>query len=1117
MTNRTPRILERVPKQNPDGTDIIYVDGFEGAEPDLAHGEWVNQLHTICQANISAAIIHLPLGMQFANRPDDLTNALHNVRDILLLELYAFYEQRTSHIVFVGFRLAGIALKQALCSARQNQESNAQARSLLDNIDGIILVGTPQLDEVDKVDAAKALSRLISGKSIPGKKVTKLDEPLKSVKKIAHDFDNQYFDFPIATFVETVRKQYGRRRFRNGGRREERVWVDKAAGRTIPMSGELADFFKGANDLELTDLLKEIAQKARRRANNYGILQEETRTDTTSSDIAASAGSSSSERVRQPLSDIKSRARLRKRLANTKSMATSVPTARVPCYYHLPKPPTNGLFGRDDLLKDIHKALTEGSAVSSNAKQRAPQGAVPPQLRAFVLSGKPGFGKTSVAKEYIQRYKANYDTIAWIDADNKLTLISEYAAFASSLDIVSAQENDDTAIVAVLRQWLHEPESRNRRSNETKPATWLIVMDDAKAANFTVDLWPREADGAILVISRNQNLRSRAFLDTNGCDLGPLSTHEAVRLFSSIAGLPSSSSNDPNIIDIVQDWQCIPYAVASVATAFRNGVESLSQFKLSQASQKKRFLDQGTSSLPSIAAMWALDKRSPSEAALLSVLAFLRHVQIPEQLLTTHWAITNLGYYPDPNSYISCRKSLQEDRLLHYNENSETLSIDEILQGAIKATYLKDSTTFSRAFIATSRLLCAAWPKEVTAEVNFSLINVKDLRDLKQALLSHIDHVSNSYQNAGLEVQRHCATRELATVLVETAWFCMGRGLYPRALPLLDTFDVVKIHVAEDMVDLVSSRHSTAGAIAMAINDHKTGLRHYHEFKSTQDIMFKETGALNSKYAAAHSELGMAYIYNEEATEAVKQLFDDSIQIRKQLPGYEEINLFNCLRGKAYWHHLKEEFDEASSLLKEAVKHRSDKYGVDDKRSGRSAGLLFDLGNVTYRQNFDKNFVEWNDLALEPQSLPSSVDQSPHNHKPVDGTSPQDLCMNYYTRALNIYLEVKGDEHVDVAHARVMIARQILVNQDRSRLHEAELLLDQAIGTLSRTGYYNREIARALFLQSEVLRHEKRPGAGSARRMEAMDVRDELCPADKIPLDELKMEHFDSLVHVLIR
>jgi hypothetical protein len=231
-------------------------------------------------------------------------------------------------------------------------------------------------------------------------------------------------------------------------------------------------------------------------------------------------------------------------------------------------------------------------------------------------------------------------------------------------------------------------------------------------------------------------------------------------------------------LSIVRDWGCIPAAIIRIATKLRNELQTLAEFKRYQALHRSEMLREGISNLTSIAAMWALEDRSPPEKSLLNLLCFLHHDRIPEKLLKSHWEKARLSDTLDGSDFRSCWQKLQHDRLIEsrdendYGKATESLvSIEKVLQDGIQAIFLRHRDRFSSAFNAATSLLSSAWPNAITAEVHFSSLDEESRWKECRKLIPHIERVVEKYMAADDEIQTLCATSDLASLLIEASWY----------------------------------------------------------------------------------------------------------------------------------------------------------------------------------------------------------------------------------------------------------------------------------------------------------------------------------------------------------
>ncbi|MEV6129816.1 FxSxx-COOH system tetratricopeptide repeat protein [Streptomyces violaceusniger] len=141
-------------------------------------------------------------------------------------------------------------------------------------------------------------------------------------------------------------------------------------------------------------------------------------------------------------------------------------------------PPRLPLFtGRDEVLDRIRTTFQSRSPVQA-------------------LHGMGGVGKTQTAAEYCHRFASQYDTVWWLDAEQTVTLDSQLADLAHTLNTVPA-----TMPVADAAQSARQHLRTNGR--------WLLVFDNAEDPDTFRSLLP-EGVGHVLITSRDPGWHSAA-------------------------------------------------------------------------------------------------------------------------------------------------------------------------------------------------------------------------------------------------------------------------------------------------------------------------------------------------------------------------------------------------------------------------------------------------------------------------------------------------------------------------------------------------------------------------------------------------------------------------------
>ena len=147
-------------------------------------------------------------------------------------------------------------------------------------------------------------------------------------------------------------------------------------------------------------------------------------------------------------------------------------------------PERNPLFvGRELVLKQLQSTLQQGAAA-----------AITHSLSAGTVGS---IGKTEVAKEYLHRYRYNYDFILWVQDSSSDT---EATAMRNSIqrivqDIGIISESDAPGEVsALLQDWLQQHEN------------WLLVVDDLSHPSRLEPLLPSQPKGHLLITTRDRSV-----------------------------------------------------------------------------------------------------------------------------------------------------------------------------------------------------------------------------------------------------------------------------------------------------------------------------------------------------------------------------------------------------------------------------------------------------------------------------------------------------------------------------------------------------------------------------------------------------------------------------------
>ncbi len=159
-------------------------------------------------------------------------------------------------------------------------------------------------------------------------------------------------------------------------------------------------------------------------------------------------------------------------------------------------PPRNMNFtGREGILTRLRELARLRETDSSEQQITA---VLPGDPLPQALQGLGGVGKTAVAIEYAYRYRADYDLVWWIRADQIPTVRSSLAALAGRLGLEAAISAGIEAAARAALDALRRGEPHAR---------WLLIFDNADQPEDLRQYFPG-GPGDVLITSRNHRWQS---------------------------------------------------------------------------------------------------------------------------------------------------------------------------------------------------------------------------------------------------------------------------------------------------------------------------------------------------------------------------------------------------------------------------------------------------------------------------------------------------------------------------------------------------------------------------------------------------------------------------------
>ncbi|MFJ9697381.1 FxSxx-COOH system tetratricopeptide repeat protein [Kitasatospora sp. NPDC101183] len=318
--------------------------------------------------------------------------------------------------------------------------------------------------------------------------------------------------------------------------------------------------------------------------------------------------------------------------------------------------------GRREVLDHLHRRLGGGVAAVLPSSQ--------------TLFGLGGIGKTQIALEYAHRFKAEYDLVWWIDAEQPELIPTALAKVARELGLPvgdSVTEASDAALTALRRG---APAER-----------WLLVFDNADEPAEIQPFLPG-GSGHVLVTSRNPgwNRIAEAFA------VDVFTRRESVEHLCRRA--PGLTARDADLV--ADELGDLPLAV-EVAAAWLDATgmpvdDYLAQLR--SAASRALALDRPVGYPASVATTWSvsitrLRTEAPAAARLLQLCAFFAPEPIAMRLFYSKPMVDALARYDEridgPLALAGAIRAIGRYSLARVDATRRTVQLHRLVQAVIRS------------------------------------------------------------------------------------------------------------------------------------------------------------------------------------------------------------------------------------------------------------------------------------------------------------------------------------------------------------------------------------------------------------------------------------------------
>jgi tetratricopeptide (TPR) repeat protein len=364
---------------------------------------------------------------------------------------------------------------------------------------------------------------------------------------------------------------------------------------------------------------------------------------------------------------------LRKVIEEWTTSAVSTPLSSE-LYWHVPYQRNPYFTGQEAILIHLHNQFrVDGSTAST---------------RIQAISGLGGIGKTQLALEYAYRHRNEYQTVLWANADARESLVSEYVALATFLELPEREAQDQGMIVEAVKYWL---DTHDR---------WLLILDNADDVAMARDFLPQARKGHILLTTRASAQGTVAW----GIGVDPMEETEAAlfllqraRVLTPNAALDQATAADRTTAGaIVQALDGLPLALDQAGAYIEEtGCGLLGYLERYRARRTVLLQRRGnlvTDHPEPVAKTWSLsfqriEQTSPAASDLLRFCAVLHPDAIPEELITEGASELGLTLQPlagDLMALDEVMEALRAYSLLRRNPGANTLTIHRLVQAVLR-------------------------------------------------------------------------------------------------------------------------------------------------------------------------------------------------------------------------------------------------------------------------------------------------------------------------------------------------------------------------------------------------------------------------------------------------
>lgn len=600
-----------------------------------------------------------------------------------------------------------------------------------------------------------------------------------------------------------------------------------------------------------------------------------------------------------------------------------------------PDAPNPYFIGRDDILRELHRAFTEGDH--------------PAVIQA--VHGLGGMGKTQIAVEYAHRHREHYQAILWIRAADPAVLVADFARSALGLGLIG----QPSANVAEDARWT--------LSELNGLAPRLLILDNAPNEEAVKAWIPVSGNCRTLITS----LFTSWSPTVRAIEVGVLEQAAARAFFLRRLGLADNEANQQGADVLAEELGRLPLALEQAAAFIKETSVSFDRYLgyLREARSRRDLLARrvlGSTQYPeSVATTWLATMRrlEPLASAVLDFAAFLAPDAIPRDLLWKARDLLRQGLAQSTKpagredveiTLFALDQALgQLHRYSMIRLGAEAFSIHRLLQAVVRDE-MDDSGQ-------------RAWAERAVLTVNrsFPEIEFKNWGSCER-LLPHAKITTT------LVAKWSFVFPEAAHLLNKTGFYLSERGSYAAAEPLLcQAVEIFRKAVGEDHPDFANSLNN----LGVLYTDQGKFAAAERLLRQAVQIYGQLPGECCPQLAISLNNLSLLYFAQGNHT-AAEPLCHQALEVSRKVLDEDHPHLAISLNNLAGVYREQDNYTAAEPLFRQALE-------VNRKALGeRHPSFAAGLNNLALLYHYQRNHA-----AAEPlyrQSLEVGRQALGENH-----------------------------------------------------------------------------------------------------------------------------------------